>query len=358
MQLFFNFRIFFVAMIATGNLIGLTNQEAEKAFYQGISDAKYYETPQGHQLRYAHFKSPIQGVRNSIVFQQGRGTFLEFYSIIIIPLLEKGFDVWMYDLSGQGCSTRLLSIEHHDEETVKCMQHIDSFDLYLQDMTAFVNNVVLPQTNGGLILGGYSTGAHLALRYLQTEENHPFQSAFLISPLLLLKMPLYNRLSNNLLWFVSYFFDLKKYCIGAGHIDPIFLTSFEVNGYTSDERGYKEMKELCKQYPAHVMGGISWGWLRAATESIRHLWTKNSINKISIPVMLMTGEKDTIVDIRFNTNFSKRLKQCTHIIFSEGRHELFRETPEIKEVFWKELTAFLSPPFPLSEEYSRLNDQI
>lgn len=342
--------LFLFSIFVGGHLIASTNQETEIAFHQGIAEAKYYETPQGHQLRYAHFKSPIQSASSSIVFQQGRGTFLEFYSIIIMPLLEQGFDVWMYDLSGQGCSTRLLSIEHHDEETVKCMQHIDSFDLYIQDMTAFVNNVVVPQTNGSLVLGGYSTGAHIALRYLQTEENHPFQSAFLISPLLLLKVPLYNRLSNNLLWCASYIFDLKKYCMDAGHIDPIFLTSFEVNGYTSDEKSFEEIKELCKQYPTHMMGGISWGWLRAATESIRHLWSQNAINKISIPVMLMTGEKDTIVDVQFNKTFSKRLQQCNHVIFPEGRHELFRESPEIRERLKKELVAFLSP-FTSTQEF-------
>src|SRR5262249_17115968 len=160
------------------------------AFHEGIAQAELYVTARGDQLRYTHFKTPLEST-GSVVFVQGRGTFLEFYEILIVPLLERGLDVWMYDLSGQGGSSRLVNSERHDPETVQCMQHVDTFDQYIDDLNSFVEDIVVPNSSDKLLLGGYSTGGHVALRYLQTKgTSHPFQAAFMISPLLSLNAPL------------------------------------------------------------------------------------------------------------------------------------------------------------------------
>ena len=309
---------------------------AQEAYQEGIAQSEYYVTVKGHQLRYAHFKTPLQS-KGSIVFVQGRGTFLEFYEVIVVPLLEKGLDVWMYDLSGQGGSSRLLSSDRHDQETVQHMQYVDTFDLYIEDLDAFIENIVLPHTFGKLILGGYSTGGHIALRYLQTKStSHSFQSAFIISPLLALNAPLSNVLSY-LLWGASWFINLESYISGAGHQDPIFTMPFAGNPYTADEAGFAQLKELCILNRSLMMGGVSYGWVKSAADSLAILWSKNAIKSIHIPVLIATGGKDGVVNVSYNEKFVHDLPQGRHLYFQEGRHELFREVEEVKALLWTEL---------------------
>jgi lysophospholipase len=304
-------------------------------FQEGLSQIEYYQTPQGHLLRYTRFKTPVE-CRGAVFFLQGRGTFLEYYEALINPLLERGFDVWMYDLSGQGGSDRLLSGMRHDEETVKYMQHVDSFDLYVVDAIAFIQDIVLPRVEGELILGGYSTGGHVALRVLQNYPDHPFTKAFLFSPLLALNLPLSNGLLSNLFWAASALIDMEQYRPGAGPIDPIFTTPFEQNGYTSDPERYRDMQNLCLQNPHLMMGGASLGWVKSAIDSICLLWAEENIKKIKIPLALFTGGDDTIVDITYNHQFLGK-----HLFYPTGRHEIFRESVEIHTILWRDFDAFI-----------------
>lgn len=318
------------------------SNEAKEAFQEGIAQATYYATSHDHQLRYTHFKSPMDGTKDTVVFVQGRGTFLEFYEVVVVPLLERGLDVWMYDLSGQGGSTRLVNSQRHDEITAQQMQHIDTFDHYVEDLSSFVDDIVLPQAQGRLFLGAYSTGGHVALRYLQKKSSeNPFQASFLISPLLAINLPLSNISMSYLLWGASWFSNLESYVPEAGHEDPVFNMPFEGNPYTSDEVGFDQLKQLCISHKPFMMGGVSYGWVRAATDSISNLWEKNAIKSINIPVLIATGGDDGVVDVSYNKQFVDQLSKGRHLYYEKGRHELFRESEELKALFWAELDQFL-----------------
>jgi len=313
---------------------------AKEVYNEGIAQAEHYVTEKGHRLRYAHFKTPLES-KGTVVFVQGRGTFLEYYEIIIIPLLEQSFDVWMYDLSGQGGSSRLVSSEYHDQETFQYMQHIDSFEHYVDDLNAFVEDIVIPNAPGKLLLGGYSTGGHVALRYLQIKSaTQPFQVGFMISPLLALKTPLSNVLPY-LLWSASWFTILESYVPGLGHKDPILTMPYEGNPYSTDEAGFFELKQLCISNRHLLMGGVSYGWVKAAADSLSFLWSEKAIESIKIPILIATAGNDEIVDVSYNVKFVNELPQGHHIYIQEGRHELFREKAEIKKLLQTQLDQFL-----------------
>ena len=331
------FKLFICFFLFSGLIEASSSQNA---FNQGLAQAEYYVTAKGNELRYAHFKTPFE-VQGSVVFVQGRGTFLEFYEVVIVPLLERGLDVWMYDLSGQGGSSRLLNSEYHDQKTVHYMQHVDTFDYYIEDLHAFTQEIVVPNTSGALILGGYSTGGHIALRYLQAKKgSDPFNRAFAISPLLALNLPLSNALSFSL-WGASWFMNLETYASQTGHEDPIFTMPFKNNPYTSDKQGFLELKELCILNRPLVMGGVSYGWIKAAADSVSHLWSKKALQSIQIPVLIATGGKDKIVNISYNAEFVDQLSSGHHFYLPEGKHELFRETEEMRTLLWSELDKFL-----------------
>lgn len=319
-----------------------TQDTLQMAFDDGLANANFYETPRGNLLRYTHFKSPSEGPKKTIFFIQGRGTFLEFYETVVMPLLERGFDVWMYDLSGQGASSRLLDFDKHDELTALHMQHIDSFDLYVEDAHAFVEDVLLMQAEGKLYLGGYSTGGHVVIRYLQLIPRAPFEAAFIISPLLSLKTIVPNTMMSYFLWVTSFLIDLEFYMFGATHEDPVYTMSFEGNPYTGDESGFRELQKLCHQNKSKMMGGVSFGWVKAASDSLNNLWLDEALNAIQIPVLIGTGGADGVVDVSYNEYFANRLKRSKHVYYPEGRHELFRETPGIKAAWWNDFDDFFS----------------
>jgi len=313
----------------------------KSAFEEGIKSAKFYKTTNNKGLRYAQFKSPLAGPKNTIFLMQGRGTFLEFYECLVVPLLQRNFDVWMYDLSGQGKSSRLLKYSDHNEVTKRQMQHVTTFDYYLQDMHEFISNVLLHRSEGTLYLGGYSTGAHLALRYLQKFPENPFEKAFALSPLISLtrKARTYTKtltvfsILNPLMLLIT----SDRYAPGASDEDPIFHAPFKGNGYTSDEESYREIQELCRQHKSKVMGGVSDGWLIAAQSSIYDLW---GADPIAIPVFIATGGEDSIVDVSYNQEFADKLPKVTHQFYKIGRHEIFRESPEIRAQLWSDLDLF------------------
>lgn len=336
------FKLLILCFFAFASSVEATSHPlAQTAFNEGLAHTEHYVTVKGDELRYAHFKTPFE-TQGSVVFVQGRGTFLEFYEVLIIPLLERGYDVWTYDLSGQGGSSRLVPSDRHQPETTQYMQHIETFDQYVEDLNAFVEYIVLPNLDGTCILGGYSTGGHVALRYLQAKgSNHPFQAAFMISPLLSMNVRLSTVLSY-VLRAASWFVDLHRYVPGRGHVDPILTMPFEGNPYTSHEEGFLQLKHLCVMNRPLMMGGVSFGWVKAATESISLLWSKKALQLIEIPVLIATGGKDSIVDVSYNQQFVNTLPQGQHLYLQEGRHELFRETEEMRERLWSELDKILT----------------
>ena len=330
----------FLRLIAFVVVAVWSQLHASPEFYEGIASAQFFESSQGHMLRYTRFETSVKEKKGDVVFIQGRGTFLEFYEVLIDPLLDRGYDVWMYDLTGQGASSRLAIGKETTELTAQRMQHIDSFEKYVFDVQDFVQRVVIPEVNRGtLLLGGYSTGAHIAFRYLQVYPRHPFQGMFAISPLVSLKIPVPHNLFLGTLNGMALVKDMRSY-VKAGDVDPIYEMAFSTNPYTSEAERFQEMQRLCLENTPWMMGGVSWSWLRAATESVLALWEEEALQSIQIPVLISTAGEDGVVDVSYNEQFAQSLPTSKNIFYPKGRHELFRETNSIREDWWQEFDAY------------------
>ena len=68
----------------------------------------YFETHDGLKLRYAVFRCTQPVAKGTVVILQGRNEFIEKYFETIRELTAKGLWVAIFDLRGQGGSTRLL----------------------------------------------------------------------------------------------------------------------------------------------------------------------------------------------------------------------------------------------------------
>ena len=113
----------------------------------------------------------------------------------------------------------------------------------------------------------------------------------MISPLLALETPLSSALPY-LLWSASWFTNLENYIPGAGHVDPILTMPYEGNPYSTDEAGFSELKQLCILNRQLLTGGVSYGWVKAAADSLSILWSEKAIESIKIPILIATAVKN------------------------------------------------------------------
>ena len=94
--------------------------------------SEYLTLSNGKQIRCFSSPSRASLLRNeTVVILQGRASFIEKYSEVIVELNQLGFDVISFDWRGQGGSSRLLP---HPQKV-----YIDSFDDYLEDLEIVLN---------------------------------------------------------------------------------------------------------------------------------------------------------------------------------------------------------------------------
>jgi lysophospholipase len=144
---------------------------------KSIASIQEISMPDGASIRLGHWlsrKSPSPLA--TIVFLQGRASYIEKFQETITDLTERGYEVWTFDWRGTGGSSRIIKTNSQ-----KC--HIDSYETYIQDLKYILHHFIKPKSTSPLILMGVSMGGHLALRYIE-ENPHEVSGAFLISPML------------------------------------------------------------------------------------------------------------------------------------------------------------------------------
>jgi lysophospholipase len=335
------------SLVATSTITAATPSiynQVQEAYRKGIEGAQYTLCDDGKKLRYTQFQTPILENTSTLVFIQGRGTFLEYHEELISRLLIRGYTVWTYDLLGQGLSTHLVTDDPKDPYEYR-KQYIDTFDTYLANLDHFIRNVVQPDQQQPFILGGYSTGAHILIRYLE-EYSNTITGAFAISPILNYSTHFFVRQLVAMMAFLS----PQQYTLGYGPEDPVFQTEFASNGYTSDAHGFEEIVDIIRVHPEQAsVGGTTWGWVQASMDSCKTLKKPENLRKIETPLAIFSGLKDTIVDNAQNLEIMRTIPNLSYFAYPEGRHELFRESPPLRQEFWSDLDSFLESLTPSTQ---------
>ncbi len=124
----------------------------------------FFETHDGHRLRYAVFRSDAPVAKGTVVLLQGRNEYIEKYFETIRDLTASGLWVATFDLRGQGGSDRLLKNRQYG--------HVRRFIDYEHDLDTFLEKIVLPDTRLPFFILAHSTGALIAMSaalYLSTR---------------------------------------------------------------------------------------------------------------------------------------------------------------------------------------------
>jgi lysophospholipase len=305
----------------------------EVAATHRLADRYGWLAAAGARLRYAAWNA--SGTRGTVVLLQGRAEFIEKYGTEVVgELLGRGFAVFAVDLRGQGLSDRPLP--DHDKG------HIDDFATFVADLDRFLNEVVAPDAPRPILGLAHSTSGHILLRRLAERGAAPLSSVLLVSPMTALYR---GGLIRPLLNVVSPFgLNDRDYMVKTGPYDPA-KRDFAGNDVTSDERRYRFTDQWFAADPRLQLGGPTCGWLRQAFRSINALGQSGYLERIDVPLALLSAGKDEVVDIASHAPIVARIRGARRAVIDGAKHEIMMETDALRTRFWAEFDGFAAPLF-------------
>ena len=269
----------------------------------------------GKPLYYEYFQ--VRESRGAVVLVHGLSEFTKKFYEFAWYMLNQGFDVFLYDQRGHGRSCRLT-----DEPDVI---HIDAFSDYQKDLNCFVNNVVLPVSEGPLYLYAHSMGCAVALQYL---ANHPavFQKATLsapmIEPLTGDVPPKIARLGLNACMLVS---KGKERFWRTNDFDPDY--PFERSQDKSRARFQWNMNIRLSDNRYHTTP-LSLRWVQQALSLRPKLMCKGFLKKLQTPILMLCAECDKVVCTDAQEAFASKCPTCRRVVIPETTHSMLCGTQD------------------------------
>jgi lysophospholipase len=291
-----------------------------------------WTAPDGHSIRRLDWPEPAGEAGGSILFLPGRGDAYEKYLETLDHWRGQGWHVTAADWRGQAGSGRLGS----DAVT----GHIDDFALWVADLAALWQAWSAGRS-GALILAGHSMGGHLALRAVAEGAVRP--------DALILTAPMLGFLPDFLPAAVQLAAARAMCRIGDPRRPawrwsekPGELPAGRAALLTHDAARYADESWWRAERPELVMGPGSWGWTRAACESIRLLARPGTLERVEVPVLVLAAGRDRLVSYKAIRKAAARLPQGELVTFGpEAFHELLREADPVRDRALAAIDRFL-----------------
>lgn len=284
----------------------------------------------GLTLRAARWTLP--GAANgTVVVANGRGEFIEKYFEVISELLARGLHVVAFDWRGQGGSARELPNPRKG--------HVDDFALYLRDLDALREQVLVPHCPKPWFGLGHSMGGAILL--MQAHDGRsPFARLVLSAPMIDLAGLKFPRAVRWLAAALDTAGFGGSYIPGSG--DTAYLTRpFEGNALTSDPVRYAIAGQAAVAAPRIAIGGPTVGWLNAAFRQMRAFEDGDYAAAIRVPALIVAAGNDTVVATPAIERFARQMKAGHALTIAHARHEILVERDIFRDQFWAAFDAFV-----------------
>ena len=270
----------------------------------------------GWQLRTMRWPGSSEG---AILFINGRGDFIEKYAETLHDWQDQGFAVATFDWRGQGASGRLGKTPGHG--------HVEDFAVLKDDLAEIFEwfHASLP---GPYFAVAHSMGGHLLLRHL-AEQPDAVARAVLLAPMIgVIASPFGPKIAGWLARFMVAIGRGQEWVFGAG---PYGHDAEKRRALlTSDPGRYADERWWVAQNPALAIGGVTWGWLKAALASVARL------RPVRTPLLVLMAEHEALVD---NAATRRMFRQAETV--QDAAHEILRERHHIRTRVVKRLKAYL-----------------
>lgn len=285
---------------------------------------------QGLKLNYHSFIQPSN--KKTIVILPGRTEPAMKYAELVYDLKDLGFNFFILDHQGQGASDRLLTDKHKG--------YVNQFDHYTQDLTTWMDTVVIPQSkNHERFLIAHSMGGAIGTLYMARHADI-FKKAVLSAPMFEVNTKPYKEKIGRLL--TSALVLARQGANYAPDRGPYIPDSdlFEVNEVTHSVARFNAAKSIFVTWPELVLGGPTNRWVNQSLKATKSIDTLAP--KIKIPILMLQSGMDLIVKPSRQNSFCSKHHACKKIHFANSHHEILQETDTIRDEAMAEIKDFLN----------------
>lgn len=288
-------------------------------------------TPDGINLRYAHWKTTNPPCKGTVLLLHGRAEYIEKLYETVTDLREKGFDVLTFDWRGQGGSDRMLEDRRRG--------FVEHFDQYITDLDTILTDIALPDCRAPYYILSHSTGSLVALLAAPMFANR-IRRMVVTSPLLGFKsIPV---AQSTLKWIVGTLHVLglgDRYM--AGGATPDENRAFSGNRLTADLKRFQRNSEFAGQFRDTTIGGPTASWIFAAIRAMEIANDPDFYNRISIPTLIVCAGNDEVVDNQAAEFLGRRLRSGSCLTIPGAKHELLQERDRVREQLLAAFHAFI-----------------
>jgi lysophospholipase len=322
-------------MPVTSNDMKIMPADRMNRFLPKNSHIDYMVVRDNTRLRFGFF--PSVGQTKAIVYLvNGHREFLEKNAEFITNFQNRGLSVYSMDLRGQGLSDRNL------DDRMK--SHNPDFDKFITDIDEFITLKIKQDTLGlPFYMVGHSLGAHIALHYLHDHPN-VVDKAVLLSPFTDLnnKATCSNSVIKLFFKFMNKAGFASSFAPGQAKRRNMINHENAFNKLTHDIVRYNLSQKALASNPKLFVGGVTYGWVNGAIDSLIKFQQKGYMERITTPILCLLSEQEKVVNNATTKKLMKRVPNASVEYIAGARHEIYRETDEIQFALWKKIDNFFN----------------
>lgn len=291
----------------------------------------YMTAADGARIRYWRWRVNAAPL-GTVVVLGGRTEFIEKHFETYADLIDAGYDVVAMDWRGQGLSGRTTAHASKD--------HVISFSARVNDLAELVTTRLYGHMARPFFAMGHSMGGHLLARYLHDFPGR-LDGAVLSSPMMEIAMTE----------------PVRKLAVGLTRLTHgVGLSSRFGPGqkaYGKDDEGEEVQRRLTNDKdrfqdqvaaihanPALGLGGVSFGWLRAALISCAEITQPHYARAIETPMLIAMAGQDVIVENQAARMFAENAPNAETVWLEAAAHEIWKERTPLRAYFLRRTLRF------------------
>ncbi|HAT7505582.1 lysophospholipase L2 [Citrobacter braakii] len=298
-------------------------RQREEAEFTGVDDIPV------HFVRFHAEKND-----RVIVVCPGRIESYVKYAELAYDLFHSGFDVLIIDHRGQGRSGRMLSDPHRG--------HVDNFNDYVDDLTAFWQQEVLPGPWRKRYILAHSMGGAIATLFLQRHPNQ-CDAIALCAPMFGIVMRFPDWMVRHILdWAEGHPRIREGYAMGTGRWRAL---PFGMNALTHSRQRYRRNLRFYADEPRLRVGGPTYHWVREGILAGEQVLA--GAGDDATPTLLIQAEEERVVDNRMHDRFCELRAAAGHpveggqpLVIKGAYHEILFEKDAMRSVALNAIVEF------------------
>lgn len=265
----------------------------------------------------------------TLVLVPGYTATMSMYPEHVDMLARRGYHVVGIDMRGQGGSER-----HRKSQPEKLW--VDDFQIYADDLASFIKT--LPNSNEQPIIPvAISFGGHVGLR-MAGDYPGLVDGLFLMAPAIEPKAgDMSFEQAKNLMRWARRLGKSKHYLQGNENWKPFRedLSEANIDLCSSNPKRLPNRDVVFTRNPAERVGGVTAQWGAEFFESSEYIRAKGYLEKIDVPVTMVSAEVDHFVVTDVNqAACDSRFPNCEKLDLKGAGHCLLQESDaHLKEMF-------------------------